>query len=308
MRRIPPLKALFAFEAAARHESVTVAAKELNVSHSAISQQIKTLEHHFNQKLFKKKGNGLELTPKARNYLQDIKQSFDLIAIASENLANSGILNRVRVNATPTFSMRWLIPRVADFQRAYPKIEVRIETSSTDELGKESENNDIVIRRYPMKQSGMACTRILDDDTIAVVSPELLQNRIIRDPSELLEFNLLHIKSRIAAWPNWFRKAGIESNQTLKGQVLDHFFLSIEAAKIGSGICLAPHALVEEDLKEGRLINLCPDIVVVGSGFYALHDKNSRSVRNIGRLLEWLTSEHSDSMPKHQDVEWELYS
>ncbi|WP_417842599.1 LysR substrate-binding domain-containing protein [Thalassospira sp.] len=307
MRRLPPLKALHAFEVAARYESVTKAAKELNVSHSAVSQQIKALENHFNQKLFQKKGNGLELTPKARSYLQDIKQSFDLIAVASENLVNSGVLNRVRVNATPTFSVQWLLPRVAEFQRAYPRIEVRTETSTTDELKKEYENNDIIIRRYPMKQTGMECVRLLDDETIAVASPALLANRKLSEPSELLEFDLLHIKSRISAWPHWFRKAGIEASQTLKGQVFDHIFLSITAAKNGAGICLAPKVLVEQELREERLVKLFPDTVVVGAGFYALYEKKNRSIRNIESLLDWLKLNGTSVNPEKQDIEWELY-
>ncbi|WP_265518268.1 LysR substrate-binding domain-containing protein [Nitratireductor luteus] len=308
MRRLPPLKALQAFEATARHESVTRAADELNVSHSAVSQQIKALEQYFNQKLFRKKGNGLELMPKARNYLQDIKQSLDLIAVASENLSSSGALKRVRVNATPTLATQWLIPRVADFQRAYPTIEVRIETSTTDELRNEAENNDLIIRRYPMKQSGMVCTRLLEDETIAVVSPRILEDRHVAEASELLNYDLLHIRSRISAWPTWFRKAGIESSQTLKGQVFDHIFLSIAAAKNGAGICLTPRAFVEQELEEGRLVNLCPDVVVIGSGFFALYDKQNRSIRNIEGLLDWLMRRVPNGTPDGMDVEWELYS
>lgn len=308
MRRLPPLKALHAFEAAARHESVTKAAEELNVSHSAISQQIKALEHYFNQKLFRKKGNGLELTPKARTYLQDIRQSFDLMAVASENLSRSDVLRRVRVNATPTFATLWLIPRVADFQRAYPQIEIRIETSITDKLYDEIENNDLVIRRFPMKQSGMTCVRILNDDTVAIAAPELLQGKEVDDPAALLDFNMLHMRSRISAWPNWFRKAGIEASETLKGQVFDHFLLSIAAAKSGAGICLVPRAFVEDDLREGRLVQLCPEIVVVGSGFFALYDKQNRSARNIERLIDWISRQPADDAAIEHDVDWELYS
>ena len=153
MRRLPPLKAIAAFEAAARHESVTKAAIELNVSHSAISQQIKILEHHFNQKLFQKKGNGIELTPKARNFLKDVTESLDIIAVASQNLTSSNVLNRISVNSTPTFSVQWLLPRIADFQRAFPNVEVRTEVSTTDVLSKAYEQSDLIIRRYPMKKS-----------------------------------------------------------------------------------------------------------------------------------------------------------
>lgn len=304
MRRLPPLKALQAFEATARHESVTKAARELNVSHSAVSQQIKALEHYFNQKLFKNKGNGLELMPKARNYLEDIKQSLDLIAVASENLSSSGVLNRVRVNATPTFTTQWLIPRVASFQRAFPNVEIRLETSTSDELRNEIETNDLVIRRFPMNQARMICTRIVDDETVAVASPRLLQGKVLSQPSELLNYNLLHIRSRISAWPRWFQKAGIEGSQTLKGQVFDHIHLSIAAARSGAGICLAPKAFVEEELQDQKLINLCPDVVVIGAGFFGLHDKQNRGIRNVERLLDWLTQEMPSFMPKDRDIDW----
>lgn len=307
MRRLPPLKALQAFEATARHESVTQAALELNVSHSAISQQIKVLEHHFNQKLFKKKGNGLELMPKARNYLEDVRQSLDLIAVASENLLSSGVLNRVRVNATPTFTTQWLIPRVASFQRAFPNVEVRLETSTTDELRNEIETNDLVIRRFPMQNARMVCTRIVDDETIAVASPRLIQGKPLDQPSDLLNYNLLHIRSRISAWPSWFRKAGIEGSQTLKGQVFDHIHLSLAAARNGAGICLAPRAFVEEELQDQKLVNLCPLIVLIGAGFFGLYDKQNRSVRNVERLLDWLTQQQPSLAPQDKDIDWQAF-
>lgn len=304
MRRLPPLKALRAFEAAARHESVTRAARELNVSHSAVSQHIKALEHHFGQKLFHKKGNGLELSPKARTFLHDVRQSFDLLAVASENLSSSDILNRIRINSTPSFAMRWLIPRIAEFQKTHPKIEVRIETSDTDEIENITDNFDLIIRRYPMKRPGMACDRLMDDEAIAVVYPQMIQDLNIQDPHDLLNGNLLHIKSRISAWPNWFRKAGIQSNETLKGQVFDHFFLSLEAAINGSGIALAPKAMVTLDLHEGRLENAFPDISIIGSGFYGLYNAQDRSAHNVKRFVDWISLEGQREDIDTLDVEW----
>lgn len=308
MRRLPPLKALHAFEAAARHESVTRAAAELNVSHSAISQQIKILEQHFDQKLFRKKGNGVELTPKARTFLQDLTESLDQIAVASENLSVSPIVNRISVNATPTFSVQWLVPRVAEFQRQFPKMEVRTETSTTDVLSKEYDSSDIIIRRFPMKRTGMECTRILDDVTIAVAAPALVESEPPEHPSDLFRYKLLHIKSRISAWPNWFRKSGIETSQTLSGQIFDHIFLGLASARSGAGICLCPRVFVEDELAAGRLVALFPEHFVVGSGFYALYDTKNRNLRNIERFIGWLRQDATGSETPPQDVEWELYS
>lgn len=308
MRRLPPLKAIAAFEAAARHESVTKAAIELNVSHSAISQQIKILEHHFNQRLFQKKGNGIELTPKARNFLKDVTESLDIIAVASQNLTSSNVLNRISVNSTPTFSVQWLVPRIADFQRAFPNVEVKTEVSTTDVLSKAYDQSDLIIRRYPMKKSGMECVRILDDVSVAVAAPRLFEAESLESPSDLLRFKLLHTKSRISAWPNWFRKAGIVTNQTLAGQVFDHIFLSLASARSGAGICLCPHVFVEDDIRDGRLVNVFAENVIIGSGFYALYDKKSRGVHNIERLILWLMGENIADAPASLDIEWELYS
>jgi LysR family glycine cleavage system transcriptional activator len=304
MRRLPPLRALRAFEAAARHESITKAAAELNVSHSAISQQVKALEHYFGQKMFVKSGNGLALKPKARAFLQDIRQGFDIVALAAENFLSSSVQNRVRVNATPSFALRWLIPRVTEFQKTFPKIEVRVETSTTDEIGRLSGNNDLVIRRYPMKRGGMSCEKILADDAIAVMSPRLAETQCVEGAEDLLGCELLHIKSRISAWPNWFRKAKILANETLKGQVFDHFFLSLEAAINGGGVALAPEALVAQDLSRGNLIHVVPETRLVGSGFYGLYNEADRSVHSVRKLIDWLTLEDTRQTEVDVDIQW----
>ena len=113
MRRLPPLNAVKAFEAAARLSSVTAAAEELRVSHSAVSQQIKQLEDWFGQKLFSRPGRRIEPTAAALSYLEDVRAALDRIALASEQLANRGSRRVLTINCTPSFALRWLIPRTA---------------------------------------------------------------------------------------------------------------------------------------------------------------------------------------------------
>lgn len=304
MNQLPPLKAIRAFEATARHESVTRAALELCVSHSAISQQIKVLESYFNQKLFRKKGNGIELTPKARTYLQDVTQSLALLATASDNLSNKGAVNHIRVNSTPSFAQRCLIPRIAEFQSEYPDIEVQIETSNTDEMSNISDHNDLIIRRYPMKKNGMICQRLMDDESIAVVSPQLVKDQNFIESDDLLNCKLLHVKSRISAWPSWFRKAGVKSNETLSGPVFDHFFLGLEAAICGSGVALVPKEFVVQDLDAGRLLNVSPDICIVGAGYYCLYNGDSCNTDIIRKLVSWISVHNQLEEADHWDVEW----
>ncbi|KRR29639.1 LysR substrate-binding domain-containing protein [Bradyrhizobium retamae] len=291
MRKIPPFTALRAFEAVSRHESVTQAAAELNVSHSAVSQQLRLLEGYFSRKLVRKAGNRIELTPAARSYAHDVRKSLDLLAVASEDFASSGSAHCIRINATPSFAMRWLIPRIAAFQRLNPRIEIRLETSNTDEFESSVDQTDLVIRRYPMKKAGLACRHLLDDEAVAVVSPVLLSELKVRHAKDLMRCPLLHMKSRISAWPDWFRKAGIDISQTPRGQVFDHFFLCIEAAINGYGIALVPEALVSLDIAEQRLGVLFPQARIIGSGFYGLFNPSARKARSVEQFITWLTQE-----------------
>ena len=147
--RLPPLKALRVFEAAARTRSLTLAAQELHITHSAVSQQVKLLEAHFGQPLFVRGPRGVEATAQAKLFYEEVRASLDRIALAAEQFAQAGAVRSLRVSATPSFAVRWLLPRLSSFQIANPRIQVLISTSveGLDEL---KEPFDLIIRRSPM--------------------------------------------------------------------------------------------------------------------------------------------------------------
>ena len=291
MRRLPPLNALRAFEAAARHENISKAASELNVSHSAVSQQVKKIEQHFRQSLFRRSGNRIVLTQRAKLFLNDVRFCLERLAVASESLAAAGDSMMLRVNATPSFAMRWLIPRIAGFQRDHPNIEIRVETSVTDEISHLGAGYDLIVRRYKMERPGMICERILEDVSVAVMSPTLVESIAAQDPSDLLRAPLLHMKSRMAAWSQWFEAASVPTQETLQGQIHDHYFLSLEAAISGVGVALAPRSLVVHDLAEGRLVAAFPEVSLVGQGFHGLINSDDRSAKLSAPFLQWLIEE-----------------
>lgn len=288
MRRLPPLRALRTFEAAARLASVTAAAEELNVSHSAVSQLIKQLEEYFGQKLFRRSGRGIEPTPEAAAYLEDVKACLDRIAIASEQLTQRSRGRVLKVNATPSFAMRWLIPQSAAFQLDNPSIELRISTSTSDGIEHLSDPVDFIIRRDVMARTNHVCRRFLDDVSTAVVSPSLLARQQLRDPRDLLKVPLLHLRSRPDAWRRWFTMSDVDTPDAIAGPFFDHFFLSLQAAINGLGAAIGPYALIEDDLTAGRLVPPFPDRSIVGPGFHVLYRTTTVKERAGRIFLDWL--------------------
>ncbi|WP_419905213.1 LysR substrate-binding domain-containing protein [Kiloniella sp.] len=296
MRKLPPLKAIKIFEAAARHESLTLAAGELNVSVSAVSQQIRILEAYFQKPLFAKQGRALKLTPPARAYLEDIRACLDRLALASEQMAGSHKNAAIRVNTTPSFAMRWLIPNLPSFQRKHPQTEVNIVTSPLDSIDDLHNSFDIVIRRDQMERTGHECHKFLDDIMIAVASPKLPGIEHITSAKSLKKSGkLLHLKSRSDAWARWLKNANISAPQTLTGQYFDHFFLSLQAAINGLGIALAPRVLVSDDIAQGQLVQLCREHTLEGPGFHCLFREDTQSDRTTAPFLQWLINDEDET-------------
>ncbi|MBR0780302.1 LysR substrate-binding domain-containing protein [Bradyrhizobium iriomotense] len=297
MRQMPSLKALRAFEAAARHSSVSEAGRELNVSHSAISQQISILEDYFRRPLFLRKGKRIAPTAEANALLEDIRLSFDRIAIASERFKRSGGARSVTINATPSFAMRWLIPRLPGFQSAYPDIEIRISTSATDQIAGLGEPFDIIIRRDVMDRTDHRCDRFLDDVSTVVVGRRLLEEANLRSPSDLLSIPLLHMRSRPDSWPRWFKLNGVDCSDPLAGPLFDHFFLSVQAATNGLGAAIVPCALVESDLAAGVLATPFSSRDLVEPGFYLLYRTDFATDPTGRTFMDWLMAEGRGHKP-----------
>lgn len=296
MRRLPPLNALKAFEATARLSSVTAAADELNVSHSAVSQHIKQIEDYFGQKLFTRPGRRVEPNAAALRYLEDVKAAFDRLAIASEQLARRGDTHIVTVSATPSVAMRWFIPKTAAFQHAHPNIELRVTTSTSDEISHLDKPFDIVIRRDEMTRPGHFCRKLLDDISTPVASPAYLEKHPVAKPADLFERSLLHLRSRPHAWQAWFAQRGEDLPDTIAGPYFDHFFLSLQAAINGLGVAMAPHALAADDLESGHLVAPFPDLTIEGAGFHILCRNDIVAERAPRTFLRWLEKETGASL------------
>ena len=285
--RLPPLKALRVFEAAVRTGSLTLAAEELHITHSAVSQQIKLLEEHFGQVLLVRGPRGVAPTAQAKTFYEEVRASLDRIGLAAEHLSQSGAVRTLRINTTPSIAMRWLIPRLSSFQIENPRVQVLVTTSTTESIDHLKDPCDVIVRREAMTRPGFECERFLDDVSGPLASAHYLANASITHPRDCLQSTLLHLSGRMTAWSRWLNLAGVATPQQLPGPVYEHFFLSLQAASTDLGIAIGSLALVDDDLATGRLVRLFPQWVLRDPGFHMLYPALPRDPA-LSTFLAWL--------------------
>jgi len=252
-RRLPPLNALRAFEAAGRLGSLSAAAEELHVTHGAISKAVAQLEDWLGLELFERPGRRVRLNPVGQEYRLALGRILDQLETATRRCAEAGRSRTLVVNALPTFAMRWLLPRLPRFQRAHPGVELRLVTSDAP-LAAVGAEFDVAIRRGPEAWAGYDVAPFLVEREVPVLSPALMVRFPIAEPSDLARHVLLHAETRPGAWARWFKVAGIDGLPPAGNQHFDHFYMALQAAIDGLGVVLGPRPVIDEELKAGRLV------------------------------------------------------
>jgi LysR family transcriptional regulator, glycine cleavage system transcriptional activator len=251
---LPPLNALRAFEVAGRLGSFKEAAAELHVTQGAVSQQVRLLEAWLGAPLFERHNRRVVLTAAAKAYLEEIGPLFGQLSQASARYGNPGSVSRtLSVNALATFTLRWLVPRLAKFRAEHPEVDVRVETSN-EPVESLKETCDIIIRGGPDTFYGYSMRPFLTEERIPVCSPVLLQRVPLRIPEDLWQHTLLHTSSLPRLWPDWLAQAQIPALRPAAVLSFDHFYLTLQAAIDAIGIAMGPTALVADDLAAGRLV------------------------------------------------------
>src|SRR5437588_2756157 len=237
-RRLPPLNSLKAFEAAARSESFTRAAEELNVTQGAVSHQVKALEETLGLKLFNRERQRLLITEAGRDYLAVVRDALDRIALGTERLLqrqSSGVLT---VSTSPDFAAKWLVHRLGHFAEANTGIDLRV-SASLHHVDVAREEVDLAVRHGDRIWPGLDTARLSAEQLFAVCSPKLLSGRRrLGEVSDLLKFPLIHLDSR-ADWANWLQGVGIDDADVTHGPVLSRASMVIDAAINGQGVSLA---------------------------------------------------------------------
>jgi LysR family glycine cleavage system transcriptional activator len=295
-RRLPPLNALRAFEAAARLGSFTAAAQELRVTDSAVSQQVRALERYLGTKLFKRLPRGLLLTELGGTYLPVLTAGFDRLSEATQRLRSGGISGLLTVATLPAFASGWLLPRLSRFQERYPRVDLLLKTGRAL-ADFRREDVDIAIR-FRSSDDGRETTSIplLGEDVFPVASPALVSAaRVPMQVTDLRSMPLLHDvdalpKQAWMSWEAWFERAGVEA-PVLRGLKFTDSIVLLGAAVAGLGVALGRAPLIEGLLARGQLIRLTRE-VWHADWLYRLVAPPSSFLRpNVRAFVEWITAE-----------------
>ena len=243
-----PLNALRAFEAAARHLSFTRAADELCVSQAAVSHQVKALEQRLGTVLFRRLPRGLSLTDEGAALVPVLRDSFDRIGAVLDRFADGRFREVLTVGVVGTFAIGWLIPRLPDFQRLHPLIDLRLLTNN-NRVDLAGEGLDCAIRFCDGAWQGADADRLLEAPLSPLCAPRLL--RFLTEPGDLARQTLLR-SYRADEWEDWFRAAGMAAPR-IRGPVFDSSLAMAETAARGAGVALLPVAMFERELAEERL-------------------------------------------------------
>lgn len=290
-RRLPSLSALRAFEAAARNLSFRRAADELNVTHSAISHQVRGLEEGLGIALFDRTARAITLTEEGAFYYPIVRDAFDRIAEGTRFMTATSAPGVLTVQVYVTVAMRWLVPRLHDFNRREPGVQVRLSTSYLDWEFDRSDA-DVALLFVRKKQRDLHYTALFDGLLTPVCAPSLLNGRAaLEDAQELSAFDLLRVYTAPDEWDDWLGKAGMPELAHKPGPTFDSYILAIQAAIEGQGIALVNGPWAREDIRAGRLIKPLPQELRYPGAWCMVCKKERRNEPPIKRFQNWLLSQ-----------------
>ncbi|PUA17127.1 transcriptional regulator GcvA [Glaciimonas sp. PCH181] len=294
MRRfIPSTSCLIAFDTAARHLSFTKAAHELHMTQGAVSRQLAVLETYLGVKLFERVNHRLILTEAGREYAMQISATLTQVEIATFQVMtyknSAGMFNLATL---PTFGIKWLIPRLPKFTKAYPEV---IPNLSTEVLPFDfnSRQVDAAIHFGEPDWPGAVMVRLIGEEVVPVCSPSLSTE--VRSVDDLTRMTLLQHTTRPLAWQDWFRQAGVDCPNALSGPRFEQLLMVIQAAVAGLGIALMPKFLVEVEIASGQLYIPFPLAFKSPQSYYLTYPEKNASKPAVIKFRDWILSELQDS-------------
>ena len=292
-RRLPPLNSLRVFEAVARHLSITRAADELSVTPAAVSHQVKTLEDHLGVSLFHRVNRNLLLTDAGQACLPGIREGFERLSAAIQEIDNLGEAGILSVSVAPSFAAKWLVPRLDSFATQHPDIDVRV-SASMQLMDFERDNVDLAIRYGAGRYPNLEVERLLKEEVFPVCSPKLLESdEPLSSPEALRHHTLLHDDSpeddiSCPTWPMWLKAAGMKDVDGSRGPRFNQSSLVIEAAVLGRGVAMAKAHLAAADLAEGRLVKPFKGAMPVDFAYYIVCPEAKLKLRKVSVFRDWL--------------------
>lgn len=305
--RLPPLNALRAFEAVARHRSFRKAADELFVTPAAVTHQIKALEEQLGVELFRRLPRRIELTPTAMGALPVFQRAFELLTRGVNELRDFGRTPQLTLRSTPTFASRWIMPRLHRFLSAHQGIDVRVLASGNllTALGGRPDDNaeslpepDLDIVFSNSRPEGTQVDLLFALDIVPMCHPRLMKQgpNPLKTPADLRHHTLLHgdmhIKDRSrSGWAQWLRQAGVNNVDPRRGLQFDHSTLALDAATDGLGVTLATPLFASDELKRGDVAVAFPMSIRLDRAYYTVVSASSASRPEVEAFRQWLLQE-----------------
>jgi LysR family transcriptional regulator, glycine cleavage system transcriptional activator len=296
LQRLPPLNALRAFEAVARHSSFARAAQELHVTKAAVAQQVRALEQEIGARLVERNGRGLQLTESGSAGAATLAEGFALLAKAARAMREGDGRRFLIINSAPSFAATWLVGRIGKFKARHPETDVLIDANPIDEA-LESGDADALIRWGAGEFPGLAVTLLFKENVFPVCAPGLIAgDDPLRSPEDLARHTLLHLdwNPAHASWPtwsDWLKAAGARNVEATHGVFFNNMAMTLRAAAQGQGVALSSFAIAADDLAGGRLVAPFKTSVATPFGYYFLCRSDEAGLPRIKALSEFLTQE-----------------
>lgn len=296
---MPPLSALRAFEAAARHLSLTRAAGELNVTAGALSHQIRGLEEMLGVKLFERRVRAIALTTAGKQLYPGLQTGFAHIRDAVASLSATHNAHVLVVSTSPGFTAKWLVPRLYRFAAAHPDVDVRISATATN-ANFITDGVDMALRNMgsqPQSDGSLVFDKLIDVAFIPVCSPRLIEKfGPVRGVADLARLPLIHdesLQSRVARpdWNEWFRAAGVGDIDLRRGLRFDSADHALNAACEGAGVLLAYDTMAYDELHNGRLVMPADLVLPSGRAFFLVWPKGRKMPAAAQAFSAWIKEE-----------------
>jgi LysR family glycine cleavage system transcriptional activator len=283
------------FEAAARLGSFTRAARELHVTPAAVSHQIRGLEEYLGITLFRRTTRRLVLTDQARAAAESLREAFERIGQSVELMRPSGQGGMLSVSATPAFATRWLVGRLAKFQKQHSRVQLHIKASPAP-VDFDQDGVDVAIRIGRGSFEGVIATRLFNEWVAPVASPAFLRQHPVRRPADIARLVLLHDGSmrragRSQGWQEWFRAAGVTQADTRLGTHFDDGHLALQAAAAGAGVALGRLVYAVDDLASKRLRIASAPVLKMEIAYYLLVPEQRANIPAVAAFSTWMEAE-----------------
>jgi LysR family glycine cleavage system transcriptional activator len=291
VHRLPPLNSLRLFEAAGRRSSFKLAAEELDITPSAVSHGVQSLEDWLGVPLFLRRSRGLALTEAGAGYLPAVQKALGLLASAGEPTPSGRARTRLRMSVTPTFAARQLLPRLTRFTASRPSLRIDLDTSyRTVEFPRDG--FDVAIRLGKGSWPGLIAVPLLYEELVPVCSPSLLRTLI--PPISLCDAPLIHLTSVAEDWNNWGRISGYGAIDCKRGLMVDTIQMTMDAAIQGLGVALGRRPIVDEELDAGALVAIGLPAALSEAAYWLVGSPETMDRPEIVQFRQWLQQEMAE--------------